>query len=174
VIRALTLPDLLTTPARNLTLRRAAKTDLAALARLLSDDPISAAREDQADEPDEAAYRSALDDLVADPSNDVVLVVNDADEPLAMMQLTRIPGLSRRGATRLLVEGVRVHSSQRSGGIGSAMMRWVTTTAAAATGASLVQLTSDEARTEAHRFYEQLGFQGSHRGFKFRVPQSGR
>jgi GNAT superfamily N-acetyltransferase len=86
-----------------------------------------------------------------------------------MMQLTRIPGLSRRGATRLLVEVVRVSSARRSSGIGSALMRWTTDVAAPALGAALVQLTSDEARTDAHRFYERLGFVGSHRGFKYAV-----
>jgi GNAT superfamily N-acetyltransferase len=85
------------------------------------------------------------------------------------MQLTRIPGMARRGATRLLIEAVRVHSGRRSDGIGSAMMTWVTTVAAPASGASLVQLTSDEARKDAHRFYERLGFIGSHRGFKFHL-----
>lgn len=49
------------------------------------------------------------------------------------------------------------------------MMHWVTGTAAPAIGAPLVQLTSDEARQDAHRFYERLGFVGSHRGFKYKV-----
>jgi GNAT superfamily N-acetyltransferase len=169
VISALPLPDVLSTAEREFTLRRAGDGDLAAIILLLSDDPVSASRGDRADATDEPAYRSALEGLVTDPSNEVLLVVNDSDEPVAMMQLTRIPGLARRGATRLLIESVRVHSSQRSSGIGSAMMRWVTSTAAAATGASLVQLTSDVARTDAHRFYERLGFEATHRGFKFHV-----
>ena len=40
-----------------------------------------------------------------------------------------------------------------------------------ALGAALVQLTSDAARTEAHRFYERLGYVGSHVGFKYNVPR---
>jgi GNAT superfamily N-acetyltransferase len=169
VISALNLPDSLSTPAQTFTLRRAVANDLAALMALLSDDPISTTRGDRAGVSDEAAYRSALNDVTADPSNDVILVVDENDNPLAMMQLTRIPGLARRGATRLQLEAVRVHSSQRSSGIGSAMMRWATTTAAISTRSSLVQLTSDEARKDAHRFYERLGFTGSHRGFKLQV-----
>ena len=35
-----------------------------------------------------------------------------------------------------------------------------------ARGCALVQLTSDKARTDAHRFYERLGFTPSHEGFK--------
>lgn len=92
-----------------------------------------------------------------------------AGEPIATMQLTRIPGLTRRGATRLLIEAVRVSSAHRSSGIGSAMMTWVVEVAAPAAGATLVQLTSDAARVDAHRFYERLGFVGSHRGFKYQL-----
>ena len=72
-------------------------------------------------------------------------------------------------ARRLLVEAVRVRSDLRSSGIGSAVMRWVGDAAAPALGAAMVQLTSDAARTDAHRFYERLGYVGSHRGFKYTV-----
>ena len=33
-------------------------------------------------------------------------------------------------------------------------------------GASLVQLTSDNTRADAHRFYERLGFARTHVGYK--------
>jgi len=170
VIASLTLPIPLHVERGTLTLRRAVEGDLRALMVLLSDDPISATRGDTASFADTAAYGAALQELVEDPSNDLVVVEDgNADELVGMMQLTRIPGMARRGATRLLIEAVRVHAGRRSGGIGSAMMTWVTTVAAPATGARLVQLTSDEARQDAHRFYERLGFVGSHRGFKFHV-----
>lgn len=169
MISTLNLPAILSVKAQELTLRRASDNDLTALMLLLADDPISATRGDKASASDAAAYRSALTAIVTDPSNDLLVVVNEADEPLATMQLTRIPGMARRGSTRLLIEAVRVRSDNRSNGIGSAMMRWVTRSAAPALEASLVQLTSDEARQDAHRFYERLGFVGSHRGFKYRV-----
>lgn len=169
MIRALYLPITLSARDRVFTLRRASEDDLGALMLLLADDPISARRGDEARDSDTAAYRSALTTIVADPSNELLLVVDEQGEPLATMQLTRIPGMARRGSTRLLIEAVRVSSDSRSSGIGSAMMRWVTGTAAPATEAPLVQLTSDEARQDARRFYERLGFVGSHRGFKYRV-----
>jgi hypothetical protein len=31
----------------------------------------------------------------------------------------------------------------------------------------MVQLTSNKKRTDAHRFYERLGFSRSHEGFKY-------
>jgi GNAT superfamily N-acetyltransferase len=168
VIASLPLPCPVDVKEGPLTLRRAVEADLPALMVLLSDDPISVTRGDTSDPAATAAYRAALRELIDDPSNELV-VVDDGEGVLAMMQLTRIPGMARRGAGRLLVEAVRVGSDRRSGGIGSAMMTWVTTVAAPATGATLVQLTSDERRGDAHRFYERLGFVGSHRGFKFVV-----
>lgn len=48
-------------------------------------------------------------------------------------------------------------------------MRWVVERAALDLDAALVQLTSDAAREDAHRFYRRLGFVDSHVGFKFHV-----
>jgi GNAT superfamily N-acetyltransferase len=169
VLKNLSLPALLDTRTGAVTLRRAIAGDLDSLMSLMSDDPISAARGDVAAESDRSAYAAALQEIVADPANEL-LVVDDAEGRLVgTLQLTRIPGLARRGSTRLLVEAVRVRSETRSSGIGSALMRWVTDVAAPALGAGLVQLTSDAAREDAHRFYERLGFVGSHVGFKYRV-----
>jgi len=169
VLHDLALPVRLTTRSGELTLRNATEADLDALMALLSDDPISAARGDVAASEDRPQYAEALRSIADDPAN-ALLVAEDADGRLVgTLQLTRIPGMARRGATRLLVEAVRVSSALRSGGIGSALMRWVTDVAAPALGTPLVQLTSDAARTDAHRFYERLGFTGSHVGFKYRV-----
>ncbi|GGE84901.1 GNAT family N-acetyltransferase [Mycetocola zhadangensis] len=169
MIATLNLPTTLDARTTRVRLRRATADDLPALMKLLSDDPISASRGDRAAEADIAAYEAALAEIVSDTSNEIVIADDGNDGVLATMQLTRIPGMARRGTTRLLVEAVRVSRAHRSGGIGGAMMRWVMDVAAPTTGAGLVQLTSDEARTDAHRFYERLGFAGSHRGFKYQV-----
>ncbi|WP_144760889.1 GNAT family N-acetyltransferase [Curtobacterium sp. 9128] len=169
MLHDLTLPVPLSTRTGTVTLRSAAPGDLDALVTLLSDDPISAARGDVAGADDRDASATALRAVLDDPANDLLVVVDGSDAVVGTMQLTRIPGMARRGSTRLLVEAVRVSSGVRSGGIGSAMMRWVTDVAAPALGVTLVQLTSDAARTDAHRFYERLGFVGSHVGFKHRV-----
>ncbi|WIE78859.1 GNAT family N-acetyltransferase [Curtobacterium sp. MCSS17_016] len=169
MLHDLALPVRLTTRSGELTLRDATEADLDALMALLSDDPISAARGDVAASEDRPQYAEALRSIADDPAN-ALLVAEDADGRLVgTLQLTRIPGMARRGATRLLVEAVRVSRARRSGGIGTALMRWVTDVAAPALGTPLVQLTSDAARTDAHRFYERLGFTGSHVGFKYRV-----
>ena len=153
-------------------LRRARPDDLDAITRLLSDDPVSAARGDSADEGDRPAYAAALARILADPANDLLVVDDAAGAVVATLQLTLIPGMARRGSSRLLVEAVRVTSSQRSSGIGTAIMRWVVDEAAVRLDASLVQLTSDAARTAAHRFYRRLGFVDSHVGFKLALPSS--
>jgi GNAT superfamily N-acetyltransferase len=149
--------------------RRATPADLEPLMALLADDAVSASRGDLADPGDRATYLQALMGILASGSNDLLVAVDQAGVVVGAFQLTLIPGMSRRGATRLLVEAVRVRSELRSAGIGGAMMRWVTDVAAPQLGAGIVQLTSDRARVDAHRFYERLGFTQSHLGFKYAI-----
>lgn len=169
MLAALPLPYPFGSRAGQAVLRRATSADAEALIALLADDPISAARGDVASEEDRPAYAAALVEILAEPSNDLVVVELDG-AVVGTLQLTSIPGMARRGARRLLVEAVRVRSDLRSSGVGSAVMRWVAEAAAPALGAAMVQLTSDAARTDAHRFYERLGYTGSHVGFKYKVP----
>ncbi|WP_136025340.1 GNAT family N-acetyltransferase [Microbacterium sp. K27] len=170
MLDALPLPQPLESRIGTALLRRATVDDTDAVITLLADDPISAARGDVASDEDGPAYARGLVEILAEPSNDLLVVELDGTI-VGTLQLTSIPGMARRGARRLLVEAVRVQSSLRSSGIGSAVMRWVGESAAPAVGATMVQLTSDAARTDAHRFYERLGYVGSHRGFKYSVPQ---
>ncbi|MFL0412299.1 GNAT family N-acetyltransferase [Microbacterium paludicola] len=167
VLAALTLPAELTTPDGDLLVRGAEPADLDALIALIAADPVSAARGDTADDDDKAVYARALEALQADPSN-VQLVAERGGEVVATLQLTLIPGLSRRGATRLQVETVRVRDDLRSAGIGRTLMRWVGEVAPTL-GAQLIQLTSDAERVHAHRFYERLGYEASHVGYKLTV-----
>lgn len=169
MLATLPLPQVLPTAATEAVLRRATRDDLDAIIALLADDPISASRGDLACADDRSRYSAGLDAILASDANDLVVAVA-GEEVIGTLQLTLIPGMARRGASRLLVEAVRVRSDRRSGGVGSAMMRWVTAQAAPALDAALVQLTSDAARVQAHRFYERLGFTGSHLGFKYSVP----
>jgi GNAT superfamily N-acetyltransferase len=165
MLASLKLPVALETRAGAVTLRRAADDDLDELMGLLADDPISASRGDVAAAGDREAYRRALAEIIGDPSNDVVLAQDGHGSIVGTMQLTRIPWMARKGATRLLIEAVRVGSALRSAGVGTAMMQWAIGPAAESIAADLVQLTSDAALGDAHRFYERLGFAGSHIGF---------
>jgi len=61
---------------------------------------------------------------------------------------------------------VHVSESERNRGYGSQMMRWALERCRER-GCGMVQLTSNKKRTDAHRFYERLGFSRSHEGFKY-------
>ncbi len=171
MIDALPLPAPLAIAGATVSLRRARAGDLDDLMLLLADDGISAGRGDRAAADDVEVYRAALLEVIADPGNELIVALDATGAMVGTFQLTRIPGVSRRGSTRLQIEAVRVSSASRSSGIGSAMMRWVVDEAAPAVGVSLVQLTSDSARLEAHRFYERLGFTASHVGFKLTIAE---
>ncbi|MFJ7114676.1 GNAT superfamily N-acetyltransferase [Streptomyces albogriseolus] len=145
----------------DLAIRPATIDDVPAIVALLADDPLGAQRES----PDDLApYLTAMERLRADPHQHLVVAVREG-RVVGTLQLTIIPGLSRRGATRSVIEGVRIHADERGGGLGSRLIEWAIDTSRRE-GCQLVQLTSDNTRTDAHRFYEQLGFTASHVGFK--------
>ncbi|MFF3552787.1 GNAT family N-acetyltransferase [Streptomyces tsukubensis] len=145
-------------------IRLAVRDDIAAIVAMLADDALGATRES----PDDLTpYRSAYERLESDP-NQLLVVADCGGEVVGTLQLTIIPGLSRKGSTRSVIEGVRVHSSARGQGLGARLIEWAVDESRRQ-GCQLVQLTSDSARTDAHRFYERLGFTGSHVGFKLQL-----
>ncbi len=149
------------TDASELTIRPATEADLPAVVAMLADDPLGATRES----PDDLTpYRTALKHLSEDPNQHVVVAVR-AGRVVGTLQLTIVRGLSRKGATRSIIEGVRVHADERGSGLGTLFIEWAVEQSRTE-GCSLVQLTSDATRTDAHRFYERLGFTASHVGFK--------
>ena len=83
----------------------------------------------------------------------------------ATFQLTFTRTLTNRGRLRASLESVQVREDQRSRGIGATMVAFAEKEARLR-GAGLVQLTSNKKRTDAHRFYERLGYVKSHEGFK--------
>ena len=145
----------------DITIRKAFADDVPAIAALLADDPLGATREDAGDL---AAYRQAFAAMAAQGGN-LMLVAEQAGRVIGCLQLTIIPGLSRRGVTRGLIEGVRVAAESRGLRIGERLIGHAIDLARQA-GCGLVQLTSDNSRGDAHRFYERLGFVASHVGFK--------
>ena len=141
-------------------IREATEADIAAIARLLADDGLGRGRE----APGDSAYARAFAAMSAQPGN-VYLVAEIAGEIVGCLQLTVIHGLSRQGASRAQIEGVRVHADHRGQRIGEALFNAAFERAAAA-GCTLVQLTTDRQRADALRFYERLGFEASHWGMK--------
>ncbi len=143
--------------------RLATADDLPALLRLLVDDAVAQARGGYTAEIT-PAVAAAFDEIERDPNNELWLGERDG-EVIAMLQLTLIPGLSRGGMKRALVEAVRVRADLRGQRIGEALMAHVEARAKAA-GCGLIQLTTDKKRLDAHRFYERIGYVVSHDGMK--------
>jgi GNAT superfamily N-acetyltransferase len=145
-----------------LTARRAQRRDLPRLLELLADDVLGKNREGVGS--DDPAYIRAFDVIDRDP-NQSLLVAELDGRVVGMLQITFIPGLSRRGAWRANIEAVRVDSSARGRGIGAWLMARALE-AARKRGCRIAQLTSDRRRADAHRFYQRLGFTDSHIGYK--------
>lgn len=145
-------------------IRRATASDVAAIVAMIADDQLGATRESL---DDLTPYLAAFEQIDADP-NQVLVVADRNDEVIGTLQLTIIPGLSRRGSTRGLIEAVRVAAPARGSGLGSTLVRWAVEESRTR-GCTLVQLTSDKSRTEAHRFYTNLGFANTHEGFKLKL-----
>jgi len=143
--------------------RRAVSDDLPAIVALLADDPIGSGRESVGAQLD-PCYAVAFAAIAQDP-NQLLAVAENGGKVIGVLQLSFIPGLTRRGMWRGQVEGVRVAGSERGAGTGRAMLLWAIAECRKR-GCGLVQLTSDKRRTAAHAFYEALDFRPTHEGYK--------
>ena len=145
----------------DISIRRATAGDVPAIVALLADDVLGGTRES----PDDLVpYEAAFAEIDRDPQH-LLLVADRAGVVVGTAQLTFLPGLSHMGATRAQVEAVRVGSAARGMGLGGELIEWCVERARER-GCSMVQLTSDATRVDAHRFYERLGFRPTHVGFK--------
>jgi ribosomal protein S18 acetylase RimI-like enzyme len=144
-------------------IRAARPSDLPGIVELLADDLLGAPRE-RPGLPLAPQYLAAFAEMSAQHGNEL-FVAAQGDELLGCLQLTIIPGISRLGAKRGQIEGVRVSKLHRGRGVGEKLMHHAIERARTE-GCSLVQLTTDGSRPDARRFYEKLGFVGSHVGMK--------
>lgn len=145
--------------------RRALASDLPAIVALLADDELGRTREEPGPPPS-PRYAAAFAAIDAGPHQLLAVAVADArGEVVGYFQLTFIPGLTRTGMWRGQIEGVRVACGYRGSGIGREMFAWAIEECRRR-GCSLVQLTTDKGRPDAHGFYAALGFIASHEGMK--------
>ena len=149
-----------------ITFRKANRSDLFDIIKLLADDPIGQSRELVSD-PIDDRYRSAFEAIERD-SNQLMAVAVDADRVVGCMQLTFAPGLSRTGMWRGQIESVRIAPRHRGAGLGKRFFEWAFDRFRER-GCNLVQLTSDKSRPDTIRFYETLGFKASHEGMKLSI-----
>jgi GNAT superfamily N-acetyltransferase len=151
-----------------LTFRTAVRADVPVVLALLADDDIARARAAGSavvPESVDAALWAAFEAIDADPRNELIVAESPDGTVVGTCQLTFTPSLTRGGGERMTIEGVRVRSDRRGHGTGRAMMLWCLARARER-GCGLAQLTTDKRRTDAHRFYESLGFTASHVGMK--------
>lgn len=128
---------------------------------LLADDAPGATRESPDDmRPYEAAF-AEIDRY----HQRLLLVADRAGAVIGAAQLTLLPRPSRKGATRARIEAVRIGSAARGTGLGRKLIERCVERAYER-DCSMVQLTSEAARGDAHHFYERLGFRPAHVGFK--------
>lgn len=149
-----------------ITIRRAKAGDVARIAELIM---LGAAT--QMMTPDEIraearhpGYAEAFAEIDASTDN-TLFVAERAGQVVGTFQVTLIPGLIARGRKRGKIESVHVAPEMRGLGIGALMIRHALAFAEES-GVGLVELTSNKARIDAHRFYRNLGFDQSHEGFK--------
>lgn len=147
----------------NIRFRLAKRADLPAIVRLLAEDELGSQRE-RVEEPLPASYSAAFEQIEKDPNHELIVAEREG-EVIGTLHLMFLPSISYQGSLRAQIESVRVDRRFRSQGIGSAMMGW-SIARARERGAHMVQLTTHGSRVDAHRFYERLGFQGSHLGMK--------
>ena len=148
-----------------ITIRRTRRDDVPAIVAMLADDHLGRARERLGD-PLPASYYEAFERLSRDP-NIALVVAEEGTRVVGCLQLCILPGLSSQGASRGLIEDVRVASGLRSRGIGEKLVQWALGEARAK-GIKLVELLTHTTRVDAQRFYERLGFARSHVGMTIR------
>ena len=148
--------------------RVARREDLPDIVRMLADDELGNRRE-KAEDPLPESYYGAFEQINSDPNHQLI-VVEANGRIIGTFHLIFLPSISYQGGLRAQIESVRVEREYQNLGIGSEMMKWAIERAKER-GAHIVQLTTHKSREDAHRFYERLGFKGSHLGMKLSLKQ---
>lgn len=147
----------------DLIFRMAKQEDLPAIVRMLADDDLGSQRENWED-PLPSSYVVAFEKIRNDANHELIVAEWDGGV-IGTLHLIFLPSISYQGGLRAQVESVRVDTNYRGQGVGNQMMKWAIERAKER-GAHVVQLTTHLSRKDAHRFYERLGFKGSHLGMK--------
>jgi len=143
--------------------RPATRADLPAIVRMLADDDLGSQRE-IVEDPLPDSYFLAFEQINNDPNHELIVAELDGDV-IGTLHLMFLTSVSFQGGLRAQIESVRVDKRFQSRGIGSEMMKWAMERARQR-GAHVVQLTTHKSRVDAYRFYERLGFKGTHLGMK--------
>ncbi|MGK9053195.1 N-acetyltransferase family protein [Neorhizobium petrolearium] len=149
----------------DITIRRARESDLHQLIALFAADDIG--HGDTTDPEAFESYLRAFHVIDASP-NEQLFVAELAGEVVGTFQIVFNRTLTGRGSLSMIVEAVQTRADMRGKGIGAEMIGYAIEEAKRR-DCRLVQLSSNMARIDAHRFYERLGFAKSHFGFKMKL-----
>jgi ribosomal protein S18 acetylase RimI-like enzyme len=147
-------------------IRRARRGDVGLIIGMLADDALGRARE-RIEDPLPPSYFQAFEAVERDPNIELVVAEDEKGAVVGCLQLCILAGLSSQGASRALIEDVRVASHCRSRGIGEQLVQWAVAEARGR-GCRLVELLTHQTRVDAQRFYKRLGFAPSHVGMTLR------
>jgi ribosomal protein S18 acetylase RimI-like enzyme len=149
-----------------ISIRPARRSDVPTIVAMLADDALGRGRE-RIEDPLPPSYLQAFEKIERDQNIELVVAEGEGGEVVGCLQLCVLPGLSWQGASRGLIEDVRVASPHRSRGIGEQLVQWAVAEAQSK-GCGLVELLTHNTRVDAQRFYKRLGFQASHVGMTIR------
>jgi ribosomal protein S18 acetylase RimI-like enzyme len=150
----------------SITIRHARRDDVGVIVAMLADDPLGSGRE-RLEDPLPVSYLRAFEALERASHIQLVVAEDEDGAVIGCLQLCILPGLSSQGASRGLIEDVRVATHCRSRGVGEKIVQWAVAEARAK-GCALVELLTHNTRVDAQRFYARLGFQPSHVGMTLR------
>jgi N-acetylglutamate synthase-like GNAT family acetyltransferase len=150
----------------SITIRHASRDDVGVIVAMLADDSLGSARE-RLEDPLPPSYFRAFEALEQSSHIQLVVAEDEDGAVIGCLQLCILPGLSSQGASRGLIEDVRVATHCRSRGVGEKIVQWAVAEARAK-GCALVELLTHNTRIDAQRFYARLGFQPSHVGMTLR------
>ncbi|MCZ7926572.1 MULTISPECIES: GNAT family N-acetyltransferase [Agrobacterium] len=150
----------------NLIIRTAREDDLPALAAIFAADEIGG-HGDTADESAQPDYLAAFRAIEASPSETLYVAELDG-EVVGTFQTAILTKLVGQGARSMVIEAVQTRADMRGRGIGAVMINYCLDEARRQ-GLKAAQLTSNMARLDAHRFYERLGFEKRHLGFRMKL-----
>lgn len=154
------------TMVEDLTIRFAREDDIPALVAMFAADDIGG-HGDTADPAAMPDYMAAFH-AIEKSSNETLYVAELNGEVVGTFQTVILTKLVGRGAVTMKIEAVQTRADMRGRGIGAIMIGHCIEDAKEC-GVKTIELGSNMARLDAHRFYERLGFDKRHFGFSMKL-----
>jgi len=145
----------------DLSIRSAQSEDIPRIVELLTLGALTPGKEDAENL---ERYEIALGEIQATKHGDL-LVADSGGLVVGVCQVIVFRHFQSQGGLCAEIESLHVHPDFRAEGIGGQLLEFAVDRVAQA-GCYRVQLTSNQVRSDAHRFYLRHGFQPTHHGFK--------